>query len=179
MLLVPLLAGVVLILVVLAAHLLPSAQGFKSAAAHAQETARARTLAFASLAAALGAIGAYYSHKTFALNVEGHITDRFMRAVEQLSSDSREVRVGGIYALERVSRDSWEDHSAIVDVLAAFLREQSRRRSADDSKTESDEPDREQPEADVQAALTVLEMAHLAHVERPRWYRDLADAYSV
>src|SRR4051794_25603678 len=37
---------------------------------------------------------------------EGQITDRFSKAVEQLGNDKVEIRLGGIYALERVARDS-------------------------------------------------------------------------
>jgi hypothetical protein len=37
---------------------------------------------------------------------QGHIPDRFTKAVEQLASDKLPVRVGTIYALERISRDS-------------------------------------------------------------------------
>jgi hypothetical protein len=41
----------------------------------------------------------------------------------RLGSDWLNVRLGAIYALERVMIDSARDHPAIVDVLAAFVRE--------------------------------------------------------
>jgi hypothetical protein len=34
------------------------------------------------------------------------------------------VRLGGIYALERIARDSESDHWAVMEVLTAFVREQ-------------------------------------------------------
>ena len=53
------------------------------------------------------------------------MTDRYTKAVEQLGSKTLDVRIGGIYALERVARDSARDHPAVMDVLTAFIREHS------------------------------------------------------
>ncbi|HEY5844965.1 MAG TPA: pentapeptide repeat-containing protein [Mycobacterium sp.] len=50
-------------------------------------------------------------------------TDRFTRAIEHLGSDIVPVRMGGIYALERMARDIPEDRAYIIDTLAAFVRE--------------------------------------------------------
>jgi|HubBroStandDraft_3_1064219.scaffolds.fasta_scaffold296644_2 hypothetical protein len=41
----------------------------------------------------------------------------------RLGSDRLDVRLSAIYALERIMIDSARDHPAIVDVLAAFVRE--------------------------------------------------------
>ena len=59
------------------------------------------------------------------LTEQGQITDRYTKAVEQLGSDKPDVRLGGIYALERIARDSAKDHPTVVEVLAAFIREHS------------------------------------------------------
>jgi hypothetical protein len=58
------------------------------------------------------------------------ITDRFANAIGQLGDDVPEVRLGGIYALERIARDSRRDHGAVVEVLTAYVRTRapSRRR---------------------------------------------------
>ncbi len=53
------------------------------------------------------------------------ITERFSKAVEQLGSDKIEVRLGGIYALERIAQDSRRDHWTIMEVLTAFVRDKS------------------------------------------------------
>lgn len=56
---------------------------------------------------------------------QGQFTDRFSRAVDQLGqqgADRLQVRLGGIYALQRLARDSPRDHSTTVEVLAAFVR---------------------------------------------------------
>jgi len=56
----------------------------------------------------------------------GRATDRYIRAVDQLGSDKGlDVRIGGIYALERVARDSARDHPAVMELLTAFIREHS------------------------------------------------------
>ena len=54
------------------------------------------------------------------------MTDRFTKAIEQLGSDKLDVRIGGIYALERIARDSAKDHPTVMEVLTAFIREHSR-----------------------------------------------------
>lgn len=59
------------------------------------------------------------------LNEQGQITQRFATAVEQLGRPGPEgidVRLGAIYALQRIMRDSVADHYAVVDILAAFVR---------------------------------------------------------
>ncbi len=53
---------------------------------------------------------------------EGQITERFTRAIEQLGSEKLEVRLGGIYALERIAGDSEKDHWPIMEVLTTYLR---------------------------------------------------------
>jgi uncharacterized protein YjbI with pentapeptide repeats len=53
------------------------------------------------------------------------ITERFSNAVEQLGNDKIEVRLGGIYALERIAQDSDRDHWIIMEVLTSFIQEKS------------------------------------------------------
>jgi hypothetical protein len=56
------------------------------------------------------------------LTHEGQITDPFTKAVDQLGSQHLDVRVGGIYALERSARDSPPDRPTVEEVLTAFVR---------------------------------------------------------
>ena len=80
---------------------------------------------------------------------EGQITERFTRAVEQLGNkDNMAVRLGGIYALERIARDSERDHWQVMEVLTAFAREKSPHCK--------DKPCIQPIAADIQAILTVL-----------------------
>jgi hypothetical protein len=53
------------------------------------------------------------------------ITDSYSKAVEQLGSEKIEVRLGGIYTLERISRESTDDHWTIMETLTAFVRERA------------------------------------------------------
>ena len=76
-----------------------------------------------TLPPALGALrGVEVSQRQLDVAVQGQVTDRFTAAVDQLGSDKEEVRLGGIYALERLARDSVADQPVVVEVLCAFVR---------------------------------------------------------
>jgi Pentapeptide repeats (8 copies) len=107
--------------------------------------------------------------RTLEVTEQGHITERYTKAIEQLGSDKLDVRLGGIYALERIAVDSERDYPTVVEVLSAFVRESSRRHGTPPSKqgtgqgpakkpsTTSPGTDAERrPATDVQAALSVL-----------------------
>src|SRR5271169_4510831 len=56
----------------------------------------------------------------------GQLADRYTKAIEQLGSYTVDIPIGGIYALERIARDSPEDyHATVMEVLAACIRENS------------------------------------------------------
>lgn len=57
---------------------------------------------------------------------ERRITEGFSKAVEQLASDKIELRLGGIYTLERISRESPNDYWTVMETLTAFVREHAR-----------------------------------------------------
>ena len=93
--------------------------------------------------------------KTLELAEQGQVTERYGRAVEQLGARAMDVRIGGIYALERVARDSAGDHPVVIEVLAAFVREHSREQWPLPATIGDSNPDRT-TRPDVQAALTVV-----------------------
>lgn len=70
--------------------------------------------------------GATATWRQVQVNREGQITERFTRAVEQLGSDNVDVRIGGVYALERVARNSSADRDSVQFILAAFVRNHCR-----------------------------------------------------
>jgi Pentapeptide repeats (8 copies) len=109
-----------------------------------------RTALIAGLAglAALGSLA--MAARTHQLTQQTQLTERYTKAIEQLGSDKLDVRLGGIYALERIAVDSERDQPTVAEVLSAFVREHSR--PPDDS---DDRPD-QRPATDVQAAITVL-----------------------
>jgi hypothetical protein len=64
------------------------------------------------------------------IDQERQITERFTRAIDRLDGGALDVRLGGIYALERIARESSDDHGPIMEVLTAFVREHVRGRHA-------------------------------------------------
>ena len=76
-----------------------------------------------ALVAGLAALGSLaMGTRTYRLTQQGQITDRHTKAIQQLGSEKAEVRLGGIYALERITNDSPQDRATIADVLTAFVR---------------------------------------------------------
>ncbi|GAA0948320.1 hypothetical protein GCM10009550_24540 [Actinocorallia libanotica] len=62
--------------------------------------------------------------RTAAATEQGLVTGRYTAAITQLGDkDSIDIRLGGIYALERIATDSQRDDPVIIEVLAAFVRE--------------------------------------------------------
>jgi len=53
---------------------------------------------------------------------ERRITELYTKAVEQLGSDKAPVRLGGLYALERLAQDNPTHRQTIVNVICAYLR---------------------------------------------------------
>jgi pentapeptide repeat protein len=82
----------------------------------------------------------------------GQVADLYSRAIDQLGSGQLHVRIGGIYALERVARDYEKDHPIVMEVLTAFIREYSRERWPPLDRREK----RRWTRPDVQAAVTVV-----------------------
>lgn len=107
-----------------------------------------------AIAGAVVFAGLYVTWRTFDLNRQGQVTERFTSAIEQLGSDQRAVRVGAIYALERIAQDSERDHRAIVEVLNAYIRD--RAPTVRGAQPAVPQGSKIRPMPDVQAALTVL-----------------------
>jgi hypothetical protein len=61
--------------------------------------------------------------KNVQLSEDKQITERLSKAIEQLGSEKIEVRLGAIYTLERIAKDSPKDHWTIMEILTAFIRE--------------------------------------------------------
>jgi Pentapeptide repeats (8 copies) len=120
----------------------------------ALDNARGRLL---TLGAGLFAAGALIftarnftvSRRTLELTEQGQVTDRYTKAIEQLGSEKLDVRIGGIYALERIARDSARDHPTVMEVLTAFIREHSHEQWPPSGQGQSTRPD-------IQAVLTVV-----------------------
>lgn len=81
-----------------------------------------RTTLLQALAGGVLLLGAYFTWRQLRVTREGQVTDRYTKAVDQLGSEHLDVRVGGIYALQRIARDSPDDRATIEEVLTAFVR---------------------------------------------------------
>jgi hypothetical protein len=78
-----------------------------------------------------------------------------------LGSDKLDVRLGGIYALERIAKDSSADRPTITEVLTAYVRGHApwapaRPKQDVDTAAPHQLPFLQERHPDVQAAMTVL-----------------------
>ncbi|PSB58409.1 pentapeptide repeat-containing protein [Chamaesiphon polymorphus] len=82
----------------------------------------------AGILGSLAYVGWHYLRRTnehFHHANERLITDRFSQAISHLASDKMEIRLGGIYTLERLAQESAADYWLTIEVLTAFVRERS------------------------------------------------------
>ena len=132
----------------------------------------------ALIAAMLGAPfviwGTFLKYQTVRYQKEGHITDRINKAVEQLGAEKTvkkivgdqtqettepniEVRIGAILSLERIAQDSTiydngRDHVRVMEILCAYVRENSKARPPEDFPEPEWEPLADDASAEEKAA---------------------------
>jgi hypothetical protein len=95
------------------------------------------------------------------------VTANFEGAVRMLAHDDPSVRLGAIYALERIARENAEQHWPIMETLTAYVRVWS-------VKAKRGEP----APVDIQAVFTVLGRREIGHEDRTRRL-NLEGAYLV
>jgi hypothetical protein len=135
-----------------------------------------RTTLLQGLGGAALLVGAYFTWRQVQVAREGQLTERFTTAVGQLSNRSVDVRLGGIYALERIAIDSERDRQTTYEVLCAYVRQHAPVQPPDAPPTPDDlrggagglaakrelaweagqRPPLRVRDADVQAAMSVL-----------------------
>ena len=98
------------------------------------------------LAGGLFLTTALFSWRQIQVTREGQIIDRYAKAIEMLDSKAVIVRTGGVYALQRVARDSQPDRATINEVLSAFVRGRSENERKKDNRVL----------IDIKGALAVL-----------------------
>jgi len=104
---------------------------------------------FLGIAALLAAF--YLTLDKLKVTLEMQLADRFVQAVDQLGKEDLELRLGGIYALERLARRSEQEYWPIMQILTTFVRE---RASMENARALTAPPNKLAP--DVQAALDVI-----------------------
>jgi uncharacterized protein YjbI with pentapeptide repeats len=90
-------------------------------------------------------VTAYLSWRNLQTAENKEVNDRFSKAVELLGNDRLEGRLGGIYLLERITKDSAKYHWTVMEVLTSYIRDKV--------------PVHQRAErlsTDIQAALTVI-----------------------
>ena len=173
-------AGVSALVIRFAPPWLVSTQGL-SGTARLNELSRVRVaLVLIVVAALVGAVTIYVfrtlSRDRKQEHIERQLSERFMHAIDQLGHPALDVRLGGIYSLERLAQESPEDHGPIIEILAAFVREHAPwptrpgARSGDGNghaRGAHGTDDRPRPATDVQAAVTILGRRTIAHDTEP------------
>jgi hypothetical protein len=143
---------------------------------YAMDVVKAIISGLTLIGTAIAAIGLFLSYSQ---NQERLITERFAKAVEQLGTvnsvskrKEETVRIGGIYSLERIAKDSPKDHWTIMEVLTSYVRKESPAVSIQaplfpDLNSSPEEAEKQQKKwnewieknkvtIDVQAALTAI-----------------------
>ena len=95
---------------------------------------------------------------------DAQITQSFSKAVEQLETDDPKklsVRLGGIYALERITRESPDDHWSIMEILTAYVRSHVPCDHCWENRGDREMLEGRSP--DIQAILTVLGRRRLTY----------------
>jgi uncharacterized protein YjbI with pentapeptide repeats len=178
---IPLYVGGIILLVVFVLWLVLDSYIDPQTASQKKDLVQALGLILVGVAAAIGIYFTWYGQQItrdslnstqqgtqyqLRLTQQGQLTERFTRAIDQLGSKEIEIRIGGIYALERIARDSERDRSTITQVLSAYIRTKSPGEggelTANDLKLSSQlGPGKEiveyqHQELDIQAALDVI-----------------------
>jgi hypothetical protein len=104
----------------------------------------------------------YLTFRRVVVAEQGHITDRYTKAIEQLGAltakgkPNIEVRLGSIYALERIAQDSPRDHWTIMEVLTAYVRQNAPKPTQNPTDEENKAAIAKGPATEIQAILAVL-----------------------
>jgi len=118
-------------------------------------------------------VTAYTAWLNFIASEKKQVSERFAKAIDQLSSNELSVRVGGIFVLEQIAQTSPDEHWVVMEVLTSYVRDQSLKGKSIfnlniEEKVQPDESSTqtkscriraklsESVTTDIQAALTVI-----------------------
>lgn len=92
-------------------------------------------------------------------------TQLFTKAIDQIGSNTEDVRIGGIFALDRLAKDAQEYYWPIMEILTAYIRRHCTWKPSQQSYASMSETiedfrkkafDISRPPADISSILTVL-----------------------
>jgi hypothetical protein len=132
-------------------------------------------------------LGLVVTYNTYNLNIkkqdldrEGQMTDRFAKAITHLGDATLSIRLGGMYELERVAKDSKKDQESVIVILASYVREKSPViRNDQPIKSEAitaENNERKTLPIDIQAALTIIGRRTVTNDQLP-FEIDLSNCY--
>jgi hypothetical protein len=131
-------------------------------------------LVFSGVTAAVAALAAWITLvRHFAqtnADRQRRITESYAKAVEQLGSDKLVERLGGIYLLERISKEDPDDYWTVMETLTAFVRERAPRKEP--------LPEFTGTPTDIAAVLSVITRRDEANRQREKamgWKIDLRE----
>lgn len=123
--------------------------------------------------AALVFIGFFLAWQRNQIQYQGQLTERFTKAIEQLGTRHEqggpaiEIRLGGIYALEKLAEDSLDYHVQIFEILTAYVRENAPwPPAAPASGAATSQETKPTMRKDIQAILTVIGRRRWARFEK-------------
>lgn len=79
-----------------------------------------------SLAGIVVLIGLYFTYQKIRVSDDTQLTERFTRAIDQLGNDKAAIRLGAIYALERIAKDSDRDTETVIEILSSYVKHNNR-----------------------------------------------------
>ncbi len=120
---------------------------------HGLENEARKTLAAVLGGAILICLLLFYVWHSVEVERDRQISALYLKGVELIASEKVEVRVGAIYAFDKIAEDSGKDRGRVVRLLAAFVREKAPW-SGKEYILDPEEPPK--PPDDIQAALTVI-----------------------
>jgi hypothetical protein len=111
-------------------------------------------------------------------------SDTYVKAIEQLGHAKMEVRLGAIYALERIARDAedFDLHWSIMETLAAYIRERPAAKWGQEASDDAGKaPTQSPPAADAAGDTTNSPPEHTApqEPEPKRPPTDIAAVFTV
>lgn len=123
-----------------------------------------RQTILAAVGGSIALLGFAFTARTYYLARRGQVTDRFTKAITSLNSVNQGERIGAIYSLEHLLRESPSDHDTVVEVLSAYIRERASIDPANIPPVPADAlvPSRQnrhllpRPQPDIEAAIIVL-----------------------
>jgi uncharacterized protein YjbI with pentapeptide repeats len=87
------------------------------------------------------------------------VTETFSNAIDQLASEKLEIRLGGIYTLERIADESLQYYLTVAKLLCAFVREQAPRKVPDESSSEKASSEMDERTFDAESRRILLTFA--------------------